>query len=101
MRPPLPDPKRLPGTDSNMTLAPHRSTEVAARHKHFSDTTAHAPQPARIPILDLAPEIDALWDEIQAAMHQVVRSGHFILGPQVQAFEKEAAAYLGAAHAVG
>ncbi|MGE3313504.1 MAG: DegT/DnrJ/EryC1/StrS family aminotransferase [Planctomycetaceae bacterium] len=55
----------------------------------------------RIPILDLAPEIDALWDEIQKAMHDVVRSGHFILGPQVQAFEKEAAEYLGAAYAIG
>ncbi|HZW28777.1 MAG TPA: DegT/DnrJ/EryC1/StrS family aminotransferase [Trueperaceae bacterium] len=54
-----------------------------------------------IPILDLAPEIEALWDELNEAFQRVMRSGQFIGGPEVDSFEKEAAAYLGAKHAVG
>ena len=53
------------------------------------------------PILDLEPEIEALWDEITAAVHRVLRSGQFILGPEVAAFEEEVAATLGTRHAVG
>ncbi|WP_216320693.1 DegT/DnrJ/EryC1/StrS family aminotransferase [Deinococcus aestuarii] len=55
----------------------------------------------RIPILDLSPEIDELWDELNAAVQRVMRSGHFIMGPDVLAFEEEVAAYLGVKHAVG
>ena len=54
-----------------------------------------------IPILDLKPQIDALWPELQAAFAKVMASGHFIIGPEVQAFEQEVAAYLGVRHAVG
>ena len=52
-------------------------------------------------ILDLAPEIEGMWDELTAAVHRVMRSGHFIMGPDVAAFEAEVADYLGARHAVG
>lgn len=54
-----------------------------------------------IPILDLAPEINELWDDLTNAIHRVMRSGHFIMGPDVKAFEDEAAAYLGVKHAIG
>jgi len=54
-----------------------------------------------IPILDLTPEIEALWDELNAAFQRVMRSGQFIGGPEVEAFEREAAAYLGVEHAIG
>src|SRR5438132_7141517 len=40
---------------------------------------------------------DALIDRISA----VVRSGRYVLGPEVEAFERELAAYLGVAHVVG
>ena len=53
-----------------------------------------------IPILDLTPEIDALWDELTAATERVMRSAGFIMGPEVAAFESEVAAYLGARHAI-
>ncbi len=56
---------------------------------------------APLPILDLSPEIDALWGELNAAMQRVVRSGQFIMGPDVAAFEREVAAHLGVTHAVG
>lgn len=39
--------------------------------------------------------------EILAAIKRVVESGVYILGPEVQAFEAEFAAYLGIAHVVG
>jgi dTDP-4-amino-4,6-dideoxygalactose transaminase len=56
---------------------------------------------ATVPLLDLGPQIEALWSELTGAMEQVARSGHFIMGPNVQAFEAEMAAYLGVRHAVG
>ena len=55
----------------------------------------------RIPVLDLGPEIEANWDQLNEAFQRVLRSGQFIGGPEVTAFEQEAAAYLGAKHAVG
>lgn len=55
----------------------------------------------KVPILDLQPQIEAHWDAFNAAFQRVLRSGRFILGPEEQAFEKEAADYLGAKHAIG
>ena len=59
------------------------------------------PAPSRIPILDLSPELSEVGAELDAAWRRVVASGHFILGPEVDAFEREVAAYLGVKHAVG
>lgn len=56
-----------------------------------------APQ---IPPLDLLPEIDLLWGEIQSAVSDVIRSGQFVLGPQVRAFESEIAESLSVKHAI-
>jgi dTDP-4-amino-4,6-dideoxygalactose transaminase len=61
-------------------------------------TQHHAPA---IPVLDLSPEINSLWDELNAAIQRVLKSGQFILGPEVKAFEEEVAAYLGVRHAIG
>ena len=55
----------------------------------------------RIPMLDLRPEIEAHWQEYMDAVTGVLRSGQFILGPNVEAFEQEVAAYLGVKHAIG
>lgn len=52
-------------------------------------------------MLDLSAEIDELWDELQAAINRVLRSGQFILGEEVATFEREAADYLGVKHAIG
>ena len=54
----------------------------------------------KIPILDLAPQTERLWDELTAAVQAVMRSGHFIMGPQVRAFEREVAEHLGVSHAL-
>jgi dTDP-4-amino-4,6-dideoxygalactose transaminase len=54
-----------------------------------------------IPLLDLKAQYAPLRDEIRAAMDAVCDAQAFILGPTVDAFEREVAAYCGAAHAVG
>ncbi len=55
----------------------------------------------RIPVLDLAPQMEPLWEDLDRAIRRTLRSGRFILGPEVRAFEQEAARCLGVAHAVG
>lgn len=54
-----------------------------------------------IPFLDLGAAYRELKSEIDAAVHRVLDSGWYILGPEVEAFEVEWAAYCGAEHAVG
>ncbi len=55
----------------------------------------------RIPPLDLTPELDALWGPLREAALRVLRSGQYVLGPEVAAFEQEAAGYIGVKHAIG
>ncbi len=54
-----------------------------------------------IPMVDLKAQYAEIKDEIEAGFAQTLDSCAFILGPNVQAFEKEAAAYLGVKHAIG
>src|SRR5262245_49684159 len=54
-----------------------------------------------VPLLDLHAQNAPLRDEILAAVARVVDSQRFIGGPEVEAFEREIAADLGVAHAVG
>lgn len=46
-------------------------------------------------------QYDAIQTEISAALERVLRSGWYILGREVEAFEREFAAYCGVKHAVG
>jgi dTDP-4-amino-4,6-dideoxygalactose transaminase len=55
----------------------------------------------KVPIVDLSFEIDALWGELNTAIQNELRSGQFIMGPTVTAFETEVADYLGVEHAIG
>jgi dTDP-4-amino-4,6-dideoxygalactose transaminase len=54
-----------------------------------------------IPFVDLNPQHRACRKELDAALCRVLDSGTYILGPEVEAFEAEYAAYCGAAHCVG
>ena len=66
---------------------------------HGAPPAARATVP--VPGLDLAAAHAELADEVEAAVLRVLRSGHYILGPEVEAFEAEFAAYPGARHAIG
>lgn len=54
-----------------------------------------------IPLLDLQAQYKQIQAEIEEAVISVLRSGHYVLGPQVKAFEEEAASFLGTRHAIG
>jgi dTDP-4-amino-4,6-dideoxygalactose transaminase len=55
----------------------------------------------KIPLVDLHAQYQSIAGQIDGAMHRVVESGAFILGPEVEAFEHEWATYCGSRHAVG
>lgn len=54
-----------------------------------------------IPFLDLAALHSPLASEMEAAYRRVMAASHFILGPELEAFESEFAAYCGARHCIG
>lgn len=54
----------------------------------------------QIPMVDLRGQYQALKTEIDSGMQEALDNAHFILGPNVHAFEAEAANYLGVRHAV-
>ena len=55
----------------------------------------------QIPFLDVGAAYKELKPEIDAAIARVLDSGWYILGPEVEAFEAEYAAYCEAEHAIG
>jgi dTDP-4-amino-4,6-dideoxygalactose transaminase len=54
-----------------------------------------------VPLFDPSTPLAPLRGGLRAAVDRVLDGGAFILGPEVEAFEREFAAYLGSAHAVG
>ncbi len=57
--------------------------------------------PFVIPLVDVRAQYAPLLGELKERLGDVVDSGRFILGPNVEAFEREAAAHLRTAHAIG
>jgi dTDP-4-amino-4,6-dideoxygalactose transaminase len=55
----------------------------------------------RIPLTDLKAQYRSIGAEIDGAIHRVLREGRFILGPEVEAFEQEVAAFTGTRFGVG
>ena len=55
----------------------------------------------KIPILDLTAQYNSIKSEIDAAVMKVIESQHFVLGQEVESFEKEVAAYCGTKYAIG
>lgn len=55
----------------------------------------------KLPTLDLKRNYDRVRNEIREAVDKVLESQHFILGPEVKAFEAEVASNLGVPVAVG
>ncbi|NYT47050.1 MAG: DegT/DnrJ/EryC1/StrS family aminotransferase [Candidatus Methanofishera endochildressiae] len=54
-----------------------------------------------IPMVNLKAQYAEIKDEIEQGLAQTIENCSFILGPNVQAFEKEASEYLGVKHAIG
>jgi len=54
-----------------------------------------------VPLFDTEAPLAPLRSEIVARVTEVIQGGRFILGPEVQAFERELAAYVGTGHAIG
>lgn len=54
-----------------------------------------------VPFLDLKSQNLALEADLKAAFERVLRSGHYILGPELDAFEKHVATLAGTRHAIG
>src|SRR6185295_7651677 len=54
-----------------------------------------------IPLLDLKGQFASIRDEVLEAIHRVVESQYFILGPEVEGLEREIAEYSNCRFAVG
>jgi len=54
-----------------------------------------------VPLLDLRAQFQTIRGEVMAAVERVLESQHFILGPEVEAFETAAAEYCMVKHAIG
>jgi dTDP-4-amino-4,6-dideoxygalactose transaminase len=59
------------------------------------------PVPMPVPMLDLKRQYQPLHEELLQALDHVLQTQQFILGEPVAAFERDAAAQLGVAHAIG
>lgn len=54
-----------------------------------------------IPMVNLKAQYAEIKEEVELGLAQTIDNCTFILGPNVQAFEQETAAYLGVSHAIG
>lgn len=55
----------------------------------------------KVPLFDPGPQVQRLNSQLLAAIKEVLESGQYIMGPQLEAFEEEIARYLGVKNAIG
>lgn len=55
----------------------------------------------KVPFIDLRAQLESVRGPVEAAIRRVVDSQRFILGPEVEAFERRVAGLVGTRHAVG
>ena len=58
-------------------------------------------EPAGVPALNLKAQYQSIRDEIETVVLNLLESQMFVLGPEVESFEREAADFLRVPHAVG
>jgi dTDP-4-amino-4,6-dideoxygalactose transaminase len=58
-------------------------------------------RPVPVPLFDTSAPLIPLREELRERVTTVIDDGRYILGPDVEAFERELAEYLGAEHVVG
>lgn len=56
---------------------------------------------SNVPLVDLAKQHELIKDEVTLGFTRVIEASSFILGPQVEHFERQYADYCGVGHAVG
>ena len=70
--------------------------------QRLDDFASRAPgREVSVPQFDLQRQFERIRAEVLAAVGQVCASQHYILGPEVEAFERELAGFCGAGDAVG
>lgn len=57
--------------------------------------------PTPVPLVDLSVQHAQISDEVRSGFERVMANGSFILGPEVEKFEAEFAAYCGVEHVLG
>jgi dTDP-3-amino-3,4,6-trideoxy-alpha-D-glucose transaminase len=55
----------------------------------------------RVPLFATRPALERLWPRIAERQRAVLESGRYVLGPELEAFEREFAAYVDRRHCVG
>lgn len=55
----------------------------------------------KVPFVDLKAEYEEIREEVDIAIHSIIEKSHFILGPEVEAFEESFARYIGTRYCVG
>lgn len=68
---------------------------------HCTPVAAETEPPRAVPMLDVIAQNAPLMPALRASFERVMASGQFILGSEVEAFERELCARFGYAHAIG
>ena len=76
-----------------VSLLSERSPKTASHRQH--------PPPVRVPLLDLQSQYATIRRDVQSAIERVCEAQQFIMGPEVEAFEREAGEVIGVRHAIG
>ncbi len=83
---------------NSFSVATFSNSGLEKREVAASAATAPA---TRIPMLDLQRQFEQIRAEVLAAVGRVCASQHYILGPEVEALERELAAFCGSVESVG
>ena len=63
--------------------------------------THPSPSKRTVPIIDLGQEYEAIKKDLTPLLETILRSGSYVLGPELVRFEKDLSQYLGVRHAIG
>ncbi len=66
-----------------------------------SDLTRSPEESVQVPLIDLKAQYLSIKTELDSAVQEVLRNGHFILGPETVKVEEEMAKFFGVKHAIG
>src|SRR4051812_48167333 len=94
--------RKIPGSPRSFTTLTAKSTSESVTDARTSDTGPQASvSPVPVPLFDFATPLAPLRDELHAAAVRVLDGGRYILGPEVEAFEREFSRYVGVRETVG